>query len=91
MSNLSKISDFFTAYASKNVAGVREVMAKDIVWRIPGHHPLSGEKHGVDEVLAFFDELGKANFKAEPLVISESGDFVLDHQRGGVRRAVVSI
>jgi hypothetical protein len=27
-------------------------MAKDIVWRIPGHHPLSGEKQGVEEVLA---------------------------------------
>ncbi len=49
--HLSKIQHFFNAYASKNVAGVRSVMADDIVWRIPGHHPLAGEKRGVDEVV----------------------------------------
>ena len=63
MSNLSKIQEFFAAYASKNVATVRSVMADDIVWRIPGHHPLAGEKRGITEVLAFFDKLGKASFQ----------------------------
>jgi ketosteroid isomerase-like protein len=82
MANLTKINEFFTAYASKNVAAIRDVMADDIVWRIPGHHPLSGEKKGIDEVLAFFDELAVANFKAEPLVVVENGDYVIDHHRG---------
>jgi hypothetical protein len=80
--HLSKIQDFFNAYASKNVAGVRSVMADDIVWRIPGHHPLAGEKRGIDEVLAFFDQLSKAGFKAEPRVVVEQGDYVIDHHRG---------
>lgn len=82
MSNLQKIQAFFTAYAAKNVAGVREVMAEDITWTIPGHHPLAGTKRGIEEVLAFFDQLSKANFKAQPLVISEQGDYVIDHHRG---------
>jgi uncharacterized protein len=82
MTNLQKIQAFFTAYAAKNVAGVREVMADDIAWTIPGHHPLAGTKRGVDEVLAFFDQLGKANFKAQPLVVAENGDYVVDHHRG---------
>jgi ketosteroid isomerase-like protein len=82
MSNLQKIQAFFTAYAAKNVAGVREVMANDITWTIPGHHPLAGTKRGIDEVLAFFDQLGKANFKAQPLVVVENGDYVIDHHRG---------
>lgn len=82
MSNLQRIQAFFTAYAAKNVAGVREVMANDISWTIPGHHPLAGTKRGIDEVLAFFDQLGKANFKAQPLVVVESGDYVIDHHRG---------
>ncbi|MBA2676101.1 MAG: nuclear transport factor 2 family protein [Ramlibacter sp.] len=82
MSNLQKIQAFFTAYAAKNVAGVREVMASDISWTIPGHHPLAGTKRGIDEVLAFFDQLGKANFKAQPLVVAENGDYVIDHHRG---------
>ena len=37
MSNLKKIEAFFAAYAQKNVAAIREVMADDITWFIPGH------------------------------------------------------
>ncbi|MQA18093.1 nuclear transport factor 2 family protein [Rugamonas rivuli] len=82
MSNLQKIGALFEAYASKNVAAVSDVMAEDIVWRIPGHHPLAGEKRGIREVLAFFDQLGKAEFQAQPYAIAEQGDYVIDHHRG---------
>lgn len=82
MTNLQKVQAFFTAYATKDVAAVREVMADDIRWTIPGHHPLAGTKRGVDEVLAFFDELGRASFKADPRVVVENGDYVIDHHRG---------
>jgi ketosteroid isomerase-like protein len=82
MSNLASIRRFFEAYARKDVGAVREVMAEDIVWTIPGHHPLSGSKRGIDEVLAFFDQLARAKFRAQPLVIAESGDYVVDHHRG---------
>jgi len=82
VSNLPKINAFFTAYAGKNVAAVEDVMADDIVWHIPGHHPLAGDKQGVKEVMAFFDQLGKAGFQAEPLVVAEQGDYVVDHHRG---------
>jgi ketosteroid isomerase-like protein len=82
MSNLPKIKALFEAYANKNLAAVSAVMAEDIVWRIPGHHPLSGEKRGIKEVLAFFDQLAKANFQAQPLVVAEQGDYVVDHHRG---------
>lgn len=82
MTNIDKIQAFFSAYANKDVAAVRDVMASDIVWRIPGHHPLSGEKHGIEEVLAFFNQLGKAGFQAQPIVVVEQGDYVIDHHRG---------
>ena len=57
-------------------------MADDILWRIPGHHPLAGAKHGIHEVLAFFDQLAKAGFQAQPFAIAEQGDYVIDHHRG---------
>jgi ketosteroid isomerase-like protein len=60
--NVQAIERLFAAYAAKDVAKVRDILAPDVVWRIPGHHPLSGEKRGVTEVLAFFDQLAKANF-----------------------------
>ena len=82
MSHLQKIQALFAAYAAKDVAAVRDVMADDIAWTIPGHHPLSGTKRGIEEVLAFFDQLARANFQAQPLVIAEHGDYVVDHHRG---------
>ena len=82
MSHLEKIQSFFAAYAAKDVERVREVMVPDITWTIPGHHPLAGTKQGIGEVLAFFDQLGKAGFQAQPLAVAEQGDYVIDHHRG---------
>jgi uncharacterized protein len=53
MSNLDKIQALFAAYARKDVTAVQSVMADDIIWRIPGHHPLAGPKHGIKEVMVF--------------------------------------
>lgn len=80
--NLLIIERFFAAYGAKDVGAVREVLAPDVVWRIPGHHPLSGPKHGVDEVLAFFDQLAQADMKAEPYAQAVTDDYVLDFHRG---------
>lgn len=80
--NVQVIENFFSAYAAKDVSRVREALAPDVVWRIPGHHPLAGEKRGVEEVLAFFDQLAKANFKAQPIAVVADGDYVIDHHRG---------
>lgn len=82
MTKLQIIQSLFKAYAEKDVGAVQVVMAEDIVWRIPGHHPLAGPKRGVPEVLAFFDQLALARFEAHPLVVAESGDYVVDHHRG---------
>ena len=80
--NLQVIERFFAAYAAKDVGAVREALAPDVVWRIPGHHPLSGPKHGVDEVLAFFDQLARADLRAEPYAQAVTDDYVLDFHRG---------
>lgn len=41
----------------------REIFAPNLVWNLPGRHPLAGTKHGADEVLAFFSQLVKANIQ----------------------------
>jgi ketosteroid isomerase-like protein len=41
----------------------REIFAPDLIWNLPGRHPLSGTKHGAEEVLAFFAELRRANIQ----------------------------
>ena len=48
-----------------------EVLAEDVVWHVPGHHPLAGVKHGIGEVLAFFGALRKLGAQVQPLGMGE--------------------
>lgn len=80
--NLNLIRDYYSAYATGNPEAIRPFLAKDVVWRIPGHHPLAGEKRGQDEVVAFFAQLAKGKFKAEPIFFQADGDLVVDIHRG---------
>jgi hypothetical protein len=80
--NTTLIREYYAAYAEGDLRALRRFFARDIRWTIPGHHPLAGTKHGVDEVLAFFSALGRAGFRAELLALAADGDWVLDLHRG---------
>ncbi|MFC0113496.1 nuclear transport factor 2 family protein [Kibdelosporangium aridum] len=80
--NVRLIKDYYEAYGSGDLNRLRRFFANDIRWTIPGHHPLSGTKLGIDEVLAFFRELGKAGFRAETIFLGADGDWVVDLHRG---------
>jgi ketosteroid isomerase-like protein len=81
--NIALVQRFFAAYADHDLEAMRnEILAPDVTWSIPGHHPLAGIKRGVGEILAYFAELPHANFQAEPIVIAADGDYVVDVHRG---------
>jgi uncharacterized protein len=80
--NIQLVQDFFEAYGKNDLAGMRQVLAEDVQWHIPGRHPLSGTKNGIDEVINFFDELGKAGFKAEVMILAANDNYVIDAHRG---------
>lgn len=80
--NVAIVQRYYQAYGSGDLATVREIFAPNITWTIPGHHPLAGTKRGVDEVLAFFDQLAKAQFKAEVLFLGGNNSYVVDVHRG---------
>jgi ketosteroid isomerase-like protein len=79
---IGAVTRFFAAYATYNLDGLREVLTDDIAWTIPGHHPLAGTKNGIAEVVAFFTQLGKAGFQAEPLFLGANDEYVVDIHRG---------
>ncbi|MCE6993351.1 nuclear transport factor 2 family protein [Saccharothrix sp. S26] len=80
--NVKLIKDYYAAYGSGDVNALRRFFAHDIRWTIPGHHPLSGTKVGVEEVLAFFGALAEAGFRAEPIFLAADGEWVVDLHRG---------
>ena len=51
-----------------------EVFAPDISWNLPGHHPLSGEKKGADEVIAFFGALMQTGVNVDNVSFGTIGD-----------------
>ena len=79
---LAAIQEFFAAYGEHDRDRIGAVLAASVTWTIPGHHPLSGTKHGVDEVLAFFDALAAAGMKAETYFLEASDEYVVDIHRG---------
>lgn len=84
--NLKLIGLFFQAYGRNDREGIKAVLAPDIRWVIPGTHPLSGTKVGIDEVLDYFAQLSKADFKAESIVMGVNDDYVIDCHRNWSNR-----
>lgn len=67
----------------------REVFAPDIVWILPGRHPLGGIKHGADEVIAFFQQLNRVGVQVDLTGLDEFGqDTVVEVHRGHTQRPV---
>ncbi|MBX2840432.1 MAG: nuclear transport factor 2 family protein [Flammeovirgaceae bacterium] len=79
--NLKLINSFFQAYGSNDNEAIKAILAEDIKWHIPGKHPLSGRKNGVDQVLEYFRKLNKAALKAEPIVMGVNDNYVIDCHR----------
>jgi uncharacterized protein len=81
--NVAVVRRFYECYAHGDLDTLRkELVAPDVIWRIPGHHPLAGAKHGVDEVAAFFAQLAKSGFRAEVVFLGANDEYVVDCHRG---------
>lgn len=76
--NLILIHNFFQAYAAYDLDKIQTILSEDIQWHIPGKHPLSGTKKGIQEVLTYFQVLNKFAFWAEPIVMGVNDEYVID-------------
>jgi len=82
LENVAIVKQFFKYYEKNDIVGLREIFAPDIEWHVPGHHPLAGTKKGIEEVIAYYKQLQKANFKAEVLILEGNKNYVIDCHRG---------
>lgn len=91
LENIAVVKQFFKYYEKKDIVGLREIFAPDIEWHVPGHHPLAGTKRGVEEVIAYYKQLQKANFKAEVIILEGNDHYVIDCHRGWAKVGDVKI
>jgi len=82
--SLSVVQRMYEFFNKGDMDGIRrEIFAKDLVWRLPGHNPLAGVKHGPDEVIAFFAELRKVNVQVDLTGLDSWGEnTVVETHRG---------
>ena len=62
--NLGLVQRMYVCFNRNDLETIRnEIFAPDLVWTLPGRHPLSGTKNGAEEVIAFFAQLVRANIQ----------------------------
>jgi len=91
MTNQDIVNKFFDSYMKRDLEGVKNVMAADVVWYFMGRHKLAGTKNGMDEVIKFFDTMGGVMAKSRPtiekLVVAESENYLIECQYIRTNRA----
>lgn len=82
--NIALVEKMYECFNRGDLQTIKdEVFAPDLVWRLPGRHPLGGVKNGPDEVLAFFGALGESGIKVDLIGIDAWGDdTVVEVHRG---------
>lgn len=54
MGNIDLIYQLDKYLGTAEVQRIRtELLHPEVVWRVPGHHPLAGEHHGADEAIGY--------------------------------------
>ena len=79
-SNRTLISDAYRAFANGDIPKAMAAMADDILWHVPGRGPISGDYHGHDEVLGFFQhfmQLSAGTFQIKVDDVLAKGDRVI--------------
>jgi ketosteroid isomerase-like protein len=62
--NVALVRRMYECFDRDDMDSIRnEIFAPDLVWNLPGHNPVAGIKHGVEEVVAFFAALRRANIE----------------------------
>ena len=67
-------------YRGGDVEAVRELLAPDVVWHVPGTSPIAGDHRGRDAVIAYFERRRALAGGAMTIVAGEqlvSGDTVI--------------
>ncbi|MFQ5794611.1 MAG: nuclear transport factor 2 family protein [Candidatus Bipolaricaulia bacterium] len=71
----------YEALASGDKERIKEYWAEDMVWLVPGHNPLSGWYHGLDEFLGFMGQVGELSnnsFNMESIAVMTSDEYSAD-------------
>jgi uncharacterized protein len=67
-------------YSGGDAEPVREMLADDVVWHVPGRNPIAGDHRGIEAVMSYFErrrDLARATFRIHVHDVLASGDLVV--------------
>lgn len=76
--NVALAEQALEAYAAGDHQRLRQHLAADVLWHVGGNHQLSGDYHGIDEVLTYFDRaraLTGGSLTLEPIEVMADDRF----------------
>ncbi len=89
-SNKEIVDKYFEAYSKHDLIGIKKVMSEQVKWYFLGDHPYAGVKHGINEVVAFFDLMagimGHSKPKMDKLITAENDDCFIECQHSVTQR-----
>ena len=72
---MAVVDRMYKCFAQGDMATLKsDVFHPQIVWNMPGHHPLAGAKRGPDEVIQFFSALLKSGVTVDNVSFGTIGD-----------------
>ncbi|HJZ60496.1 MAG TPA: nuclear transport factor 2 family protein [Gemmataceae bacterium] len=92
--NVALVEKMWECFRTGDTATLRTLFTPEVVYRMPGHHPIAGTKRGIEELFAFFSELTKTHIQVDLLKIGALADnqvVEMHHGQGGVKGAVLDV
>ncbi len=84
MGNKETLFGYYGDFAKNDFDTMKnERFDPNIVWTMPGHHPLSATMRGADAVVAFLKELYKAGIRVQDVHVGELDDGMLIEKHMG--------
>ena len=84
MSNEDLVKRFFEIYGARQLDKLPEVLDEKITWYFLGNHKLAGEKHGIKELVEFFDSMATIMQTSKPdinkMITASQGPYFIECQ-----------
>ncbi len=79
------------AFRARDFDALRSLVAEDVVWHVPGRHPMAGEIRGLDAIVAWLGRTTELGFTLREHDVLGNDDHVCALSYIGARRPGVDI
>jgi ketosteroid isomerase-like protein len=79
------------AFRARDFDALRSLVAEDVVWHVPGRHPMAGEIRGLDAIVAWLRRTTELGFTLREHDVLGNDDHVCALSYIGARRPGVDI